>query len=63
MKRRPTFEEYHRLGEKVSKELESCCSFTQIGRAIGVNKQRARYIGMVALGKLAHGLRQVLKES
>lgn len=58
---RPSFDEYHRLGETVSRELEGHCSFREIGEAIGITKQRAWHIGMVALGKVAHQLREQFK--
>lgn len=60
--KRPSFNEYHRLGETVSRELEGHCSFREIGAAIGISKQRAWHIGMVALGKVAYQLREQYKE-
>jgi hypothetical protein len=59
---RPSFDEFHRLGETVSRQLEGHCSFREIGEAIGVTKQRAWHIGMVALGKVAWQLREQYRE-
>lgn len=60
--KRPSFDEYHRRGEVVSRQLDAHSSFREIGAAIGISKQRAWHIGMVALGKVAWQLREQYRE-
>lgn len=62
MNNRLTFDEYHRLGETVSRRLETHCSFSTIGKVIGLSKQGARQVAMVALGKVAHRLQVQYKD-
>jgi DNA-directed RNA polymerase sigma subunit (sigma70/sigma32) len=53
---------YHQLGEQVSKRLDHQMSFSQIAREIGMSKQGVRQITMIALGKLAHQMRERYKD-
>lgn len=56
------FDDYHRIGETVAPQLETHCSYREIGEQLGITKQRAWHIGMVALGKLAYQLREQYKD-
>lgn len=57
-----TFDDYHKLGEQVAKELEPRASYRKIGDELGLTKQRAWHIAMVALGKVAHQLRRTYEQ-
>ena len=50
--------DYHRLGEEIAKEIDGIASFSQIGRKIGLTKQRTWHVTMVALGKFVHRMRK-----
>lgn len=52
------FDDYHRIGETVAPQLDAHASYREIGDRLGLTKQRTWHIAMVALGKLAHGLRE-----
>ncbi len=55
---KPTWAFYHRLGEQYAAHLQPNYSFAEIGREIGVSKQKAYHECMVALGKLVYGLKK-----
>lgn len=56
-----TFEQYHKIGESVAPHLDKKESYSKIGKELGLTKQRTWHIAMVALGKVAHGLKEVYK--
>ncbi len=57
---KPNWSAYYRLGVDLSKHLEGVSTFAEIGVELGVSKQRAYHECMVALGKLAYGLKRQL---
>ncbi len=57
-RRKPTWKEYHRLGVETSKQLESKYTYEDIGRMLGLTKQKVYHEAMVALGKIVYQLKK-----
>lgn len=55
------YDDYARLGMQMSMHLESVCSYEHIALELDVSVQRAHQIAMIALGKLAYGLKKQLQ--
>ncbi len=49
---------YFALGQRMAMHLEGVCTYAQIAAELGVTHQYARKVAMVALGKLAYGLKK-----
>ena len=60
MTRKPTWLEYHLLGEKTAQDLDAGFTFQEIGDELGMSKQQAYHECMVALGKLVYRLKQAV---
>lgn len=54
--------QFYDLGQRLAPSLEKVQGYDIIAKDLGVTKQRALYITMVALGKLARGLQQRMQE-
>lgn len=55
---RANWETFHKLGEEIARDVEPVATFEEIGRSLGISKQQAWHLCMVALGKLAYQLRK-----
>lgn len=53
--------QFYDLGKRLAPELEKVHGYDIIAEELGVTKQRALYITMVALGKLARGLQKLMQ--
>lgn len=51
---------YYALGQRMAMHLEGVCTYAQIAAELGVTDKRVYQIAMVALGKLAYGLKKQL---
>lgn len=49
------------MGQRMAMQLEGVCTYAQIAAELGVTHQYAHKIAMVALGKLAYGLKKNLQ--
>lgn len=51
---KPSWNSYHKLGEQIAVNIEPVRTFAEIGRTLGISKQKAYHECMVALGKVAY---------
>ncbi len=57
---KPSWQVYHDLGKELAPSLTSNYTYDEIGAELGVSHQRAYHLCMVALGKLAYGMKKQL---
>ena len=58
---KPSWQVYHDLGKELAPHLSANYTFEEIGAELGVSRQRAYHLCMMALGKLAYGLKKNLQ--
>ncbi|GFO67908.1 hypothetical protein GMLC_14870 [Geomonas limicola] len=56
---KPTWLVYLKMGQELSRHLDTNCTYEEIGACLGVSKQAARAETLVALGKLAYQLKKM----
>lgn len=62
MKRKPSWQVYHNLGEQFAHLIPANISYQKIGEHFGCRKQKVYHEAMVALGKVVFRLRKTVPD-